>query len=456
MPETPTSTNPVAAVVLAAGKGTRMRSKLPKVLHPIANLPMVGHILATLGEISADRIAVIVGPGMDIVSKAVAPVPTAIQHDQLGTADALKAGRTALDGFDTGTVLVIFGDSPFIAPQTLAAMVAQREAGMAVVVLGFEPDNPSGYGRLVTDQSGALQAIVEDRDADEATKKIGLCNSGVMAIDASRLFELVDRITNDNAKGEYYLTDIVSLARADGLSCGVIKATEAELRGVDSRMGQAKAEQEWQDRARQAAMQGGATLLDPSSVYFSYDTELGQDVVIGQNVVFGPGVTVADGVEIKSFSHLEGAKVQADAVVGPFARLRPGTVIGPKAKVGNFVEVKNAVFGQGAKANHLSYVGDADVGEAANIGAGTITCNYDGYLKHRTSIGKAAFIGSNTALVAPVEIGEAATVAAGSTITKSVDPDALAVVRADQKNLPGAAKKIRSRLAARKEAAKKS
>lgn len=433
-----------------------MRSALPKVLHPIANLPMVGHILAALGEISAEQIVVIVGPDMDLVSRAVAPTPTAIQHDQLGTADAVKAGRAVLDRFTKGTVLVIFGDSPFITPQTMAAMVAQREAGNAVVVLGFEPDNAEGYGRLVTDQDGMLNAIVEHRDADAATRAIRLCNSGVMAIDASRLFRLVDQITNDNSKGEYYLTDIVALARKAGLTCGVIKASEAELRGVDSRMGQAKAESEWQDRARKAAMQGGATLLDPGSVYFSYDTVLGQDVIIGQNVVFGPGVTIADGVEIKAFSHLEGADVASGAVIGPFARLRPGTSIGAKARIGNFVEVKNAVFSAGAKANHLSYIGDATVGEAANIGAGTITCNYDGYLKHRTSIGAAAFIGSNTALVAPVEIGEGATVAAGSTITKSVAADALAIERTDQKVFPSLAKKMRAKLQARKDASKKS
>ncbi len=445
---------PIAAVILAAGKGTRMKSALPKVLHPIGGMPLVGHILAALAPLAPERQVVVVGPDMDDVADRVAPIPTAVQHDRLGTADAVKAARATLAGFDAGTVFILFGDTPFISAATLQAMLDARRGGAGVVVLGFEPEDPAAYGRLVTDAQGALTAIVEYRDADAATREIGLCNSGVMAIDAAKLFELVDRIGNDNAKGEYYLTDIVGLARADGIDCRAIVADEAELLGINSRAELAGAEAQWQARARRAAMDGGATLLDPATVYFSWDTVIGQDVVIGQNVVFGPGVTVADNVEIKAFSHLEGCSVASGAVVGPFARLRPGAEIGEGVRIGNFVEVKNATFGAGAKANHLSYIGDAEVGARANIGAGTITCNYDGYLKHRTVIGPEAFIGSNSALVAPVTIGARATIGAGSTITKPVADDALALARGDQRELSGMAAKMRQRLKARKDALK--
>lgn len=448
------SDHPIAAVILAAGKGTRMKSALPKVLHPVGGMPLVGHIVAALAPLAPSRQVVIVGPEMESVTERVAPIPTVIQHERLGTADAVKAARGALDGFLDGTVFILFGDTPFIAPDTLSAMVDARQSGAAVVVLGFEPDDPAAYGRLVTDADGALEAIVEFRDADDATRAINLCNSGVMAIDAARLFELVDRVGNDNAKGEFYLTDVVALARADGMDCRVIVADESELLGINSRSELAAAERQWQDRARRAAMDGGATLLDPATVYFSWDTVIGQDVVIGQNVVFGPAVSVADDVEIKAFSHLEGCRVDSGAVIGPYARLRPGAEIGAGARVGNFVEVKNAALGAGAKANHLSYIGDADVGARANIGAGTITCNYDGYLKHRTVIGEEAFIGSNSALVAPVTIGQRATVGAGSTITKPVSDDALALGRGDQRELRGMAAKMRQRLKARKDAMK--
>jgi bifunctional UDP-N-acetylglucosamine pyrophosphorylase/glucosamine-1-phosphate N-acetyltransferase len=450
------SNQPIAAVILAAGKGTRMKSARPKVLHEIAGKSLVGHLLAATDQLGAQRSVVVVGPDMDSVTQAVAPVPTVIQHDQLGTADALKAARTVLSDFKQGTVLVVFGDTPFISAETLSAMVAEREAGAAVVVLGFEPDDPKAYGRLVTDTAGELQAIVEFNDADAQTRKIGLCNSGVMAIAASDLLDLLDRIGNDNAKGEYYLTDIVGIARTQGHSCRVILAQEAELLGINSRVELASAEAQWQSRARIAAMDAGVTLQDPETVYFSWDTVLGQDITIGQNVVFGPKVAVEDGVTIKPFSHLEGCVVRRGAVIGPYARLRPGADIGEGARVGNFVEVKNATLGTGAKANHLSYVGDATVGDHANIGAGTITCNYDGYLKHRTVIGEGAFIGSNSALVAPVTIGERATVGAGSTITRDVPADALSLARGEQRDLAGMAAKLRSRLKARKEAQKKS
>ncbi|MDF1748677.1 MAG: bifunctional UDP-N-acetylglucosamine diphosphorylase/glucosamine-1-phosphate N-acetyltransferase GlmU [Alphaproteobacteria bacterium] len=450
------SDQPIAAVILAAGKGTRMKSARPKVLHEIAGKPLIGHLLAAIEQLGAAQCAIVVGPNMDSITQAVSPVPTVLQKDQLGTADALKAARSVLSDFTKGTVLVVFGDTPFIAPNTLAAMVAEREAGATVVVLGFEPDDPAAYGRLVTDQTGALQAIVEFSDADDQVRKVGLCNSGVMAIDASCLFDLVDQITNDNAKGEYYLTDIVTTARRQDLSCRVILAQEAELLGINLRSELAAAEAAWQNRARQAAMESGVTLQDPQTVYFSWDTVLGQDITIGQNVVFGPKVAVQDDVTIKAFSHMEGCVIRRGAVIGPYARLRPGADIGEDARIGNFVEVKNATFGAGAKANHLSYVGDATVGDRANIGAGTITCTYDGYLKHQTVIGVEAFIGSNSALVAPVTIGERATVGAGSTITRNVPADALSLARGDQRDLPGMAAKLRSRLKARKEAMKKS
>ena len=449
------SEHPIAAVILAAGKGTRMKSARPKVLHEIAGKSLVGHLLAAIEHLGAEQCAVVVGPDMDSVTQAVAPVPTVLQKEQLGTADALKAARPVLETVKRGTVLVVFGDTPFIAPQTLAAMVEAREAGAAVVVLGFNPEDPGAYGRLVVDPSGDLQAIVEYNDADDATRKIGLCNSGVMAIDAARVFDLVDRIGNDNVKGEYYLTDIVAIARAQDLSCRVILAQEEELRGINSRSELATAEAQWQARARLAAMDAGVTLQDPQTVYFSWDTVLGQDVTIGQNVVFGPNVVVEGDVTIKAFSHMEGCVIRRGAVVGPYARLRPGADIGEDARIGNFVEVKNATFAAGAKANHLSYIGDATVGERANIGAGTITCNYDGYLKHQTVIGAEAFIGSNSALVAPVTIGERATIGAGSTITRTVAPDALSIARGDQRDLPGLAAKLRARLKARKEALKK-
>lgn len=445
----------MAAVILAAGKGTRMRSALPKALHPIAGRAMIHHVLDALAPLSPVVQSVVVGPDMDVLSEAVAPVGTAVQHERLGTADALKAARDDLAGMTKGTVLVLMGDGPFIETETLRAMIAEREKGAAVVVLGFRPKDTAQYGRLVTDDAGRLLAIVEHRDADEATRAIGFCNSAIMAIDAARLFDLVERIGNDNAKGEYYLTDIVAIARAEQLDCVTVEAPEEQFLGIDSRADLANAETRWQERRRLRALEEGATLLDPTTVWFSHDTVIGQDVEIGRNVVFGPGVTIANGVSIRDFCHLEGARVETGSVLGPFARLRPGTEIEAGARVGNFVEVKNAVLGEGAKANHLSYIGDASIGAGANIGAGTITCNYDGYLKHKTVVGKDAFVGSNTALVAPVTIGDGAIVAAGSTVTKNVDADALTIARGDQKSRPGLAKRIRAAKKAEKDRLKK-
>ena len=437
----------VATVILAAGKGTRMKSDLPKVMHAIGGRPMVQHVLATAAALDAAAQVVVVGPDMENVAGAVTPWDTAVQENQLGTGDAVLAARDLLTGF-AGTVLVLYGDTPLIREETLRAMIAKRgETGAAVVVLGFRPDDPGAYGRLVTAADGSLDAIVEAKEATPAQLAIGLCNSGVMAIDGATMFDLLDAVGSDNAKGEYYLTDIVEIARGRQMSCAFIEAEEAELLGVNSRADLATAEHVLQGWLRERAMADGATMTAPETVFMSWDTKLGRDVIIGPHVIFGPGVTVDDNAEIRAYSHLEGCHVKSGALVGPYARLRPGAVLESGARVGNFVEVKNAVLGAGAKANHLSYIGDADVGAGANIGAGTITCNYDGYLKWRTKIGAGAFIGSNSALVAPVEIGDGAIVGAGSTIGRDVEPDALAVTRAEQQDIPRAAARFREKRA---------
>jgi bifunctional UDP-N-acetylglucosamine pyrophosphorylase/glucosamine-1-phosphate N-acetyltransferase len=439
----------IAAIVLAAGKGTRMKSALPKVLHRIAGRSMVGHVLDNLASLDAAKITVVIAPGMDQVAKEVAPHPTVIQQEQLGTGHAVGAARDAV-GKVGGTVLVLFGDSPFVTAQTMVRLVQRREADdrPAVVVLGMRPQDPTGYGRLVTDGQGNLSAIVEHGDSDAQQRAIGLCNSGVMAIDGAVLWELIDGIGNANTKQEYYLTDIVAVARQRGRIAAVVEAPAAELIGINSRAELAAAEALCQQRLRAQAFANGVTMTDPASVFLCSDTKLGQDVTIGPNVVFGPGVTVAANVEIRAFCHIEGAAIESGAIIGPYARLRPGSRIGTDAHVGNFVETKNAVLGQGAKANHLTYLGDAEVGAKSNIGAGTITCNYDGFLKEKTTIGENAFIGSNSALVAPVTIGAGAIVAAGSVITRDVAPDALAVARGVQTDKPGWAAKFRAARAA--------
>jgi bifunctional UDP-N-acetylglucosamine pyrophosphorylase / glucosamine-1-phosphate N-acetyltransferase len=443
----------IAAIVLAAGKGTRMKSALPKVLHRIAGRSMVGHVLDNLAALKVAKTAVVIAPGMDAVAKEVAPHATAIQQEQLGTAHAAAAARDVIGKVD-GTILVLFGDSPFITDETIGRLVQRREAAdrPAVVVLGMRPSDPTGYGRLVTDVQGNLTAIVEHRDADETQRAIGLCNSGVMAIDGGAFWVLLDKIENKNAKQEYYLTDIVAVARQCGFGAAVVEAPAAELIGINSRAELAAAEALCQERLRARAFDNGVTMTDPASVFLCADTRLGQDVTIGPNVVFGPGVTVADNVEILAFCHIEGAAIESGAIIGPYARLRSGSKIGVGAKVGNFVETKNAVLGKGAKANHLTYLGDTEVGAKSNIGAGTITCNYDGFLKSKTTIGDNAFIGSNSALVAPVTIGAGAIVAAGSVITRDVPADAMSVARGSQVDKPGWASKFR----AAREAFKKS
>jgi bifunctional UDP-N-acetylglucosamine pyrophosphorylase/glucosamine-1-phosphate N-acetyltransferase len=435
----------LAVIVLAAGLGTRMKSSLPKVLHPLAGRPMINHLLATVEALEPERVAVVVGPGMDAVAQAVAPHRTVIQDAQLGTGHAVQQAAESLVGF-SGTVLILYGDTPLITRPTLDAMLDRRrqQPAPAVVVLGFRPADPAEYGRLVLGPGG-LEAIVEFKDATPQQRALVLCNSGVMAVDGRRLCDLVDRLDNANAKGEYYLTDIVGLAHADGAVCGFVEGAAEELLGINSRLELAAAEAVVQARLRRAAMEGGVTLEDPSSVHLSWDTKLGRDVTIAPHVYFGPGVTVGDGVEIRSFCHLVGATIEAGADLGPFARLRPGAWVGRDVHVGNFVEVKNTTIEQGAKVGHLTYLGDARIGAGANIGAGTITCNYDGFSKSFTDIGAGAFIGSNSSLVAPVAVGNNSIVGAGSVITRDVSEGSLAVARNAQLELPGWVERFRER-----------
>ncbi len=446
-------TQPFAAVVLAAGDGRRMKSDLPKVLHPIAGRPMIAHLIAALRALAPERIVVVTGPGAGpgAIGRAVRPATTVVQDPPRGTADAVLAARSALADF-TGDVLVLFGDCPLMTEATMARMLAARTASTdpAVVVLGFRPDDPAAYGRLVVGERGALDGVVEYRDATADERAIGLCNGGAMATDGGILFQLLDAVDNANAQGEFYLTDIVRIARRRGRVCAVVEADAEEVLGVNSRQELAAAEAVVQRRLRQTAMAEGATLIDPETVWFSHDTRLGRDVVVEPHVVFGAGVAVGDGVRIKAFSHLEGADVAPGAEIGPYARLRPGAEIGAGAKIGNFVEVKQASIGAGAKVNHLSYIGDAHVGAAANVGAGTITCNYDGFFKYRTEIGEGAFIGSNTALVAPVTVGAGAIVGAGSVIVKDVAADALALTRAPLKQIDEWAAGFRAKRQAQK------
>jgi bifunctional UDP-N-acetylglucosamine pyrophosphorylase / glucosamine-1-phosphate N-acetyltransferase len=451
-----------ATVILAAGKGTRMKSDLSKVMHPVANRPMIAHVLAAAAALAPARTVVVLAPGMDEVARVAAPARVAIQEKPLGTGDAVAAALPALaDLIGDGAidvVLIVNGDAPLVTTATLAVLLdAHREGGpqCAATVLGMRPDDPSPYGRLVIDARGELEAIVEAKDASDAQRRIGLCNSGAMAIAADRLGALLDALDTRNAQGEYYLTDIVGAARRSGFVCRTVEGSAEELVGVNSRAELAAAEAAMQRRLRRAALDAGATLIAPETVFLSADTRLERDVKIHPYVVFGPDVSIGEGAEILSFCHFAGATIAARAIVGPFARLRPGAEIGAEAHIGNFVEVKNARIGAGAKANHLSYVGDSDVGPKANIGAGTITCNYDGFFKMRTVIGAGAFIGSNTALVAPVTVGEGAMIGAGSVITRDVAKDALGLERAQQVEKPGAAASFRERRRAEKEQAGK-
>lgn len=434
----------LACIILAAGKGTRMKSALPKPLHEIAGRSMVGHVVAACETLQPDKIVVVIGPDMAQVADAVKPHATAVQQVANGTGGAALAAKEHFKNFD-GDILIVFSDTPLVSADTMRRMVELRRQMPAIGLTysGFRPADPAKYGRMVMDDDGSLKRIIEWKDASEDERRITLCNGGIVCADGLKLFDWLSQVGNDNAQKEYYLTDLPQIARKDNRTTHVVEIDPAETAGVNSREDLAHIERLMQDRLRRLHMANGATLTDPASVFFCHDTVIGQDVTIGPNVVFGPGVTVANNAEILPFCHIEGAIVGDGAQIGPFARLRPGTHVGMAAKVGNFVETKNANIGTGAKASHLTYLGDAEVGENANIGAGTITCNYDGFLKHRTSIGAGAFIGSNTALVAPVTVGDGAIVGAGSTITKDVPADALAVTRAAQETKEGWAPKFR-------------
>ena len=443
-------------VILAAGEGTRMKSDQPKVLHQVAGLPMVAHVARAALSAGGGEVAVVVGRGGDEVRDALRPhaagVETFVQHERLGTAHAVLAARAAIErGFDD--ILVMFGDTPLIEPAPLAEARKLVAAGNAVAVVGFRTANPAGYGRLI-EKNGALVAIREEKDCSDDERRITFCNGGLMAIDGSVALGLLDAIGNKNSKGEYYLTDIVEIATARGLKVAATEAPYENLLGVNNRVELAEAESVWQKRARRKMMLDGVTMVAPETVFLAYDTEIGPDTILEPNIVFGPGAKIARGVTVHAFSHIEGATVASGAQIGPYARPRPGADLAEKAKVGNFVEIKKAVLGKGAKVNHLTYIGDAEIGAEANIGAGTITCNYDGYNKHVTRIGAGAFIGSNSALVAPVSIGRDAYVASGSVITADVPDDGLAFGRARQETKPDRAKDLRARYAAQK--AKKS
>lgn len=446
------------AIILAAGEGTRMKSSLPKVMHQVGGRSMLGHVLAAVSQAGANAIAVVVGPDRaDVAAEARRHAPEAtvfVQHERLGTAHAVLAAREALDhGYDD--VIVAFADTPLILPETFAALRHGLATGSSVVGLGFEAADPTGYGRFVT-KGDMLEAIVEHKDATESQRAIGLCNAGLMAIDGRRAVDILSRVGNGNAQKEYYLPDAVIVARGDGLKAGLSLAPENEVMGVNDRIQLAAAEAVFQNRMRRAVMASGATLMAPETVFFSHDTKLGRDVVVEPHVFFGPGVTVADGAVVHAFCHFEGASVGAKANVGPYGRLRPGAALDENVKVGNFVEVKGARIGKGAKVSHLSYIGDADVGADANIGAGTITCNYDGYFKYRTVIGEGAFIGTNSSLVAPVQIGAGAFVGSGSVITDDVPADALALGRGRQVVKEDWARDFRKDSSARKAAVKTS
>jgi bifunctional UDP-N-acetylglucosamine pyrophosphorylase/glucosamine-1-phosphate N-acetyltransferase len=438
-----------AVVILAAGQGTRMRSDTHKVLHPIASRPLLLHLLDRVDALGADKRVVVVGKGREQVEAAIAgrDASLAVQAEQKGTGHAVQQAAAALAGYD-GPVLILYGDTPFVEADTLRRMLDRLDGpdGPGVVVLASQPADPGKYGRIILGQGDGIARMVEFRDATEDERAVRLCNSGMMAVRAADLFRWLDQVGNDNAAKEYYLPDIVNIAAAEGREAVVIEGDPYEAAGVNSRVELAHLELEWQRRRRDQVLDEGATLIDPESVWFAYDTRLGRDVTVEPHVVFGPGVQVADGATIHAFSHIEGATIGAKASIGPFARIRPGTVLAERTKVGNFVELKKANVGDGAKVNHLSYIGDASIGAGANIGAGTITCNYDGFGKYRTEIGAGAFIGSNSALVAPVAIGAGAVVGAGSVITRDVEPESLALERGEQKGIAGWAKRFRERM----------
>lgn len=449
----------VLSIILAAGKGTRMRSETPKVLHALAGRSMVSHVVATAKSAGCAQQAIVVGDQADRVTAAVKTeyeeAEFFTQKEQLGTAHAVLAARPALER-SHDTILVLYADTPLLQAETLQRLIAKLDEGHHLAVLGFEAADPTGYGRLLTDETGSLLAIREQKDASGEELKVTLCNSGVFAFRSEKILSLLDQIDNHNAKGEYYLTDAVEIARSEGLPAGVMICDESEVLGVNSKAQLAEAEAVLQNRLRKMAMENGVTLVAPETVFFSYDTKVAQDTIIEPNVVFAPGVKVDQNVNIRAFSYLEYCLIQEGSIIGPYARIRPESVIGPDAKIGNFVEVKKAKIESGAKVNHLTYIGDARVGKNANIGAGTIVCNYDGFFKYQTDIGAGAFVGSNSSLVAPVKIGDGAFVGSGSVITKDVAPDALAITRAQQVENEQWAYKFRSIQSREKERRKKS
>ncbi|TDI60695.1 MAG: bifunctional UDP-N-acetylglucosamine diphosphorylase/glucosamine-1-phosphate N-acetyltransferase GlmU [Alphaproteobacteria bacterium] len=430
----------LAVLVLAAGKSTRMKSSLSKVLHPVGGRALIGHVLAMAADLAPAQTFVVVGKDMDQISDAIAPTPSIIQDPPKGTGHAVQCARDALSSF-TGKVLVVYGDTPLLLAGTIQAML---EVEADVVVLGFRPEDTAAYGRLKVGKNNTLDAIIEFADDDKKQRANILCNSGVMMLTSPSCWAQLDLLRDDNKKGELYLTDIVEITNGQGGRCVVVEADADELLGVDSREDLAKAEAIFQQRMRAQALQSGVSLQDPSSVYFAFDTQLGRDVTVAPHVVFGPGVTVEDGVAIEAFSHIEGAHIGTGSRIGPFARLRPGADIGRDVHIGNYVEVKKSRIDDGAKANHLAYIGDAHVGAATNIGAGTITANYDGFNKHKTIIGAGVSVGSNTVLVAPVSIGDGALIGAGSTITEDVPKDDMVVVRADRKDVKGGGERFRA------------
>ena len=447
-------TRPFAAIILAAGRGTRMKSDVHKVLHPIAGRAMLDHLMGVLEGLGPARKIVVVGSGREQVEGLVDTRggEIVVQEQQLGTAHAVLQAEAKLGDFD-GDVLILYGDTPLVEAETMSHMLDRLhgEDHPAAVVVGFRPADPLQYGRIIAAGDGTIDKMVEYKDATEAERRVDLCNSGMLAANAQDLFALLKRVGSDNAAGEYYLPDVVMLAAADGRRSAVIEAEPWEMAGVNSRAELALVEAEWQRRRRLKAMADGVTLVAPDTVWFAHDTEIGRDSVVEPNVVFGPGVSIGERVVVKAFSHIEGATIADDAHVGPYARLRPGAEIGEKARVGNFVEIKKARLGAGAKANHLAYLGDAEIGANANIGAGTITCNYDGYFKYETKVGEGAFIGSNSALVAPVTIGKGAMVGAGSVITRDVAEDAVALGRGEQVEKAGKAAAFRERMKAKKQ-----
>ena len=438
-----------AVIILAAGQGTRMRSDTHKVLHPIAGRPLLLHLLDRVDALGAEKRVVVLGKGREQVEAAIGDrgVEIAVQAEQKGTGHAVQRAANALAGYD-GPVIILYGDTPFVESETLRRMLDRLdgEGGPGVVVLASRPADPLKYGRIILGEGDRIARMVEYKDATAEEREVRLCNSGMMAVRSADLFRWLDQVGNDNAAGEFYLPDIVNIAAGEGRDAVVIEGDPYEAAGVNSRAELAHLELEWQRRRREQALEDGATLIDPESVWFAFDTKLGRDVTVEPHVVFGPGVSIADGATIHAFSHIEGATIGAKASIGPFARIRPGTTLAESTKVGNFVELKKADVAEGAKVNHLSYVGDASIGANANIGAGTITCNYDGFGKYRTVIGAGAFIGSNTALVAPVSVGEGAIVGAGSVITRDVEADSLAIERNEQKGIAGWARRFRERM----------